>query len=103
MGRFTAGVPWALQTPSCVLLFDNAPIHDAAGYGFLENNGIPFLRLPPYFPDFQSIEGVFNDLKVIIRNLVYFNPHLLQDGVRLQAFAASCIIEQQIVGHFIRV
>jgi len=102
MGRFTPGVPWALQAPSCVLLFD-APIHDAAGDAFLENNGIPFLRLPPYCPDFQRIEGVFNDLKVIIRNLVYFNPHLLQDGARLQALAASCITDQQIIGQFTRV
>jgi len=85
------------------LLFDNAPIHDAAGDAFLENSGIPFVRLPPYSPDLQPIEGVFNDLKVIIRNLVYFNPHFLEDGVRLQALAASLVTRRQIVGQFSRV
>jgi len=103
MGRYTPGVPWDLQEPACVLLFDNAPIHDAAGDAFLENNGIPFIRLPPYSPDLQPIEGVFNDLKVIIRNLVYFNPRFLEDGVRLQAVAASFISRRQIVGQFLRV
>ena len=103
MGRYTPGVPWDLQAPACVLLFDNAPIHDAAGDAFLENNGIPFIRLPPYSPDLQPIEGVFNDLKVIVRNLVYFNPHFLEDGVRLQALAASLITRRQIVGQFSRV
>lgn len=103
MGRYTPGVPWGLQAAACVLLFDNAPIHDAAGDAFLENSGIPFVRLPPYSPDLQPIEGVFNDLKVIIRNLVYFNPHFLEDGVRLQALAASLITRRQIVGQFSRV
>jgi len=103
MGLYTPGVPWDLQAPACVLLFDNAPIHDAAGDAFLENNGIPFIRLPPNSPDLQPIEGFFNDLKVVIRNLVYFNPRFLEDGVRLQAVAASFISRSQVVGQFLRV
>jgi len=103
MGRDTPGVPWDSQAPACVLLFDNAPIHDAAGDAFLENNGIPFIRLPPYSPDLQPIEGAFNDLKVIIRNHFYFNPLFLEDGVRLQAEAASFISRRQIVGQFLKV
>mgnify|MGYP003869792523 CR=1 FL=1 len=103
LGRYSPGVPWHLQAPNCVLLFDNAPIHDAAGDEFLENNGIPFIRLPPYSPDLQPIEGVFNDLKVIIRNLVYFNKELVSDGVRLQALAASLITCGQVIGQFHRV
>jgi len=103
LGRYSPGVPWNLQAPNCVLLFDNAPIHDAAGDAFLENNGRPFIRLPPYSPDLQSIEGVFNDLKVIIRNLVYFNKELVTDGVRLQALAASLLTCGQVIGQFQRV
>jgi len=82
------------------LLFDNAPIHVAAGDAFVENHDIPFIRLPPYSPDLQPIEGVFNDLKVISRNLVYFSSHFLEYGVRLQALAASLITRQPIVGQF---
>jgi len=103
MGRYTPGIAYDLQAVACVLLFDNAPTHDAAGDAFLENNGTLFIRLPPYSPDLQPIEGVFNDLKVIIRNLVYFNPRFLEDGVRLQALAASLITRRQIVGQFSRV
>jgi len=80
------------------LLFDIVPLHDAAGDVFLENYGVPFIRLPPYSPDLHPIEGVFNDLKVIIRNLAYFHSHFLEDGARLQAPAASLITGRQIVG-----
>jgi len=73
------------------LLFDNAPIDDAPGDTFLNINGTSVLRHPPYSQDFLPIESVFNDFQVIIPSFVHFNPQLLQDSVRLQARATSCI------------
>ena len=52
------GKPWEDQPDNCVLLFDNASIHDAATDEFLQANGVHFIRLPPYSPDLQPIEGV---------------------------------------------
>jgi len=84
-------------------MFDNALIHNIMGDTFLGNNGVPFLRLPAYSPDQQPIEGVFNDLKVNIRNLVYVRPDLLDDSHLLQARAASFITRRQVIGQFDRV
>jgi len=83
-------------------MFDNAPIHNVTGDTFLGNNGVPFLSLPAYSPDFQPIAGVFNDLKVIFRNLVYVRPDLLDDLHLLQARAASFITHRQVIGEFDR-
>jgi len=41
---------------------------------------------------------VLNDLKVIIRNLVYFNKELVFEGVRLQVLCASPITCGQVIG-----
>ena len=103
LGVYTPGAPWHLQPDNCVVMFDNAPIHDADGDAFMTANGVSFLRLPPYSPDMQPIEGVFNDLKVIIRNLVYQNPALVDDPHLLQALAASFLSQRHIVGQFDRV
>jgi len=51
LGVYVAGRPWSQQSNNCVVLFDNAPIHNAGGDTHLGNNGVPFLRLPPYSPD----------------------------------------------------
>jgi len=64
---------------------------------------VPFFCLPAYSPDRQPIEGVFNDLKVIIRNLVYVQPELLDDPHLLQARAASFITRRQVIGQYDRV
>jgi len=103
LGVYTPGAPWDLQPDNCVVMFDNAPIHDADGDAFMTANGIAFLRLPPYSPDMQPIEGVFNDFKVIIRNLVYHNQALVDDPHLLQAMAASFLSQRHIVGQFDRV
>jgi len=103
LGIYRPGRPWHQQPPNCVLLFDNVSIHDAAGDAFLTANGIPFLHLPPYSPDLQPVEGVFNDLKVIIRNLIYGQPWLLDEPHLLQAMAAMFISRRQVLGQFDRV
>jgi len=103
LGVYVPGRPWDLQASNCVVMFDNAPIHNHVGDTFLGNNGVPFLRLPAYSPDLQPIEGVFNDLMVIIRNLVYVQPDLLDDPHLLQARAASFITRRQVIGQYDRV
>jgi len=103
LGVYEPGRPWTQQLNNCVVLFDNAPIHNAGGDTFLGNNGVPFLRLPPYSPDLQPIEGVFNDLKPVIRNLVYVMPDLLDEPHLLQATAKSKLSRRQIIGMFDRV
>ena len=103
LGVYVPGRPWHLQPSNCVVMFDNAPIHNVMGDTFLGNNGVPFLRLPSYSPDLQPIEGVFNDLKGIIRNLVYVRLDLLHDPHLLQARASSFITRRQVIGQFDRV
>jgi len=49
------------------------------------------------------MEGVFNDWKIVIRNLVYVMPDLLDDPHLLQATAASKLSRRQIIGQFDRV
>ena len=103
LGVYVPGRPWTQQPDNCVVLLDNAPIYDAAGDTFLGNNGVPLWRLATYSPDLQPIEGVFNDLKTIIRNLVYVRPELLDQPHFLQATAASMLTRRQIIGQFDRV
>jgi len=44
-----------------------------------------------------------NDLKVIIRNLVYVQPDSLDDPPLLHARAASFITRRQVIGQYDRV
>jgi len=100
LGVYRPGRPWHQQPPTCVLLYDDASIRDAAGDAFLTASGIPFLHLPPYSPDLQPVECVFNDLKVIIRNLIYGQPWLLDEPHLLQAMGAMFITRRQVIGQF---
>jgi len=103
LGVCRPGRPWHQQPPNCVLLFETASIHDAAGDAILTANSIPFLHLPPYSPDLLPVEGVLNDLKVIIRNLIYGQPWLLDEPHLVQAMAAMFITRRQVIGQFDRV
>jgi len=85
------------------MMSDNAPIHDADGDAFMTANVVAFLRLPPYSPDMQPIEDVFNDFLVIIKILVYLNQALVDDPHLLQAMAASFLSQRHIVGQYDRV
>lgn len=101
MSQRVPGHPWALQPDACVLLFDNAAIHDAAGDAYLHNNGMHFIRLPPYSPNLQPIEGVFRDLKRHIESLCYYNPLYFDFPLTLVATAVSLLTHRQIYGQFI--
>lgn len=100
LNPFLEGAAWEDQPANCVLLFDNAGIHDAAGDAFLQANGVHYLRLPPYSPDLQPIEGVFNDLKCYVRSLVHHDRRFLRHPMLLQALAAGMITQRQVVGQF---
>jgi len=65
LGVYRPGRPWHQQPPNCVLLCDNASIHDAAGDAFLTANGVPFLYLPPYSPDLQPVAATAIELALL--------------------------------------
>lgn len=100
MGHYIPGLPWDAQPPACVLLYDNAGIHDADGDAFMTASGIYHIRLPPYSPNLQPIEGVFNDLKVHVRDLVYANALYLERPRTLMAHALARLTKRQIRGQF---
>jgi len=103
MNTYLPGMPWELQPDSCVVLYDNAGIHNEGGDAFMQANGMYHVRLPPYSPNLQPIEGVFSDLKKHVRDLVYQNPRYLDKPFRLMATAVGKLTPQQIVGQFQRI
>ncbi|GAB2702123.1 hypothetical protein GCM10011495_39160 [Hymenobacter frigidus] len=51
-----------------MVVLDNLPTHKAAGLAELvEARGARLLYLPPYSPDFNSIERAFSKLKTWLR------------------------------------
>lgn len=54
------GLPWSEQPEKCVLVLDNARIHDDVALAALRDAGVFVLSLPPYSPDFNPIEDVFS-------------------------------------------
>lgn len=103
IGKYQPNLPWDLQPANSVLLFDNAGIHDQQGDDFLQENGVYYIRLPAYSPNLQPIEGVFNELKRHIRDLVYFDSRYQDKPRRLLADAAMMLTHAQIMGQFVRV
>ena len=49
---------WEEQPNRCALVAENASIHDEVSFEVLRDAGVIFLFLPPYSPDFSSIEDV---------------------------------------------
>jgi len=103
MNTYVPGLPWELQPDACVILYDNAGIHDAAGDAFMQANGMHFVRLPAYSPNLQPIEGVFNELKRNVRDLVYLDHRYMTKPMRLMATATAMLTQAQIAGQFVRV
>jgi len=50
----------AEQPPRCVLVLDNARIHDEVALARVRAAGVFVLLLPPYSPDFNPIEDVLS-------------------------------------------
>jgi len=63
MNTYIPGLAWEMQPDACVVLYANASIHDHWGDEYMQANGIHYVRLPPYSPNLQPIEGVFAELK----------------------------------------
>jgi len=53
------GREWSEQPERCVLVLDNARIHDEVALTAVRAAGVVVLLLPPYSPDFNPIEDVF--------------------------------------------
>jgi len=64
---YIPGLPWDMQPDACVVLYDQASIHDHWGDEYMQANDIHYARLPPYSPNLQPIEGVFAELKKHVR------------------------------------
>jgi len=103
MNAYIPGLPWELQPDACVILYDNAGIHDVAGDAFMQANGMPFVRLPAYSPNLQPVEGVFNQLKRNVRDLVYQDSRFMTKPMRLMAAATAMLTQAQIAGQFVRI
>jgi len=61
-------------------------------------NGIHFVRLPPYSPNLQSIEGVLDQLKRNVRDLVYHDNRYMRSSMMLMAAAIAMLTQEQIAG-----
>jgi len=51
---------WSVQPEGCVLVLDNARIHDSVALASLRAAGVFILLMPPYSPDFNPNEDVFS-------------------------------------------
>jgi len=51
---------WSVLPERCVLVLDNARIHDSVALASLRAAGVFVLLMPPYSPDFNPIEDVFS-------------------------------------------
>lgn len=103
VGAYSPNHLWNLQPANCVLLFDNAGIHDQLGDDFLQENGAFYIRLPPYSPNLQPIEGVFNEFKRHIRDIIYYESRCFDKPRRLLVKAAGRLTHAQTYGMFRRV
>jgi len=54
------GLAWEDQPDRCVLVLDNARIHDEVSLEVLRDAGVLVLSFSPYSPDFNPIEDVFS-------------------------------------------
>jgi len=103
MNTYIPGLPWQMQPDACVVLYDNAGIHDQRGDEYMQANGIHFMRLPPYSPNLQPIDGVFSELKKHVRSLVYEDGRNLDKPFHLMAAAVDMLTAAQVAGQFSRV
>jgi len=103
MSTYIPGLPWDMQPDACVVLYDNAAIHDQRGDDYMQANGIQYVRPPPYSPNLQPIEGVFSELKTNVRALVYEDDRYMDKPFHVMAAAVSMLTAGQVSGQFSRV
>jgi len=100
MNTYIPGLPWEMQPDACVVLYDNASIHDHWGDEYMQANGIHYVRLPPHSPNLQPIEGVFAELKNHVSSLVYEDGRYLDKPFHLMAAAVGMLTTAQVAGQF---
>jgi len=67
MSAAEKGGEWARQPERCILVFDNANVHDEVALATVRDAGMVVLLLPPYSPDFNLIEDVFSGFSSWLR------------------------------------
>jgi len=97
------GLPWEMQPDACVVLYENASIHDHWWDKHMQAIGIHYVRLPPHSPNLQPIEGVFADLKEHVRSLVFEEGQYLDKAFHPMAAAVGMLTFPQVAGQFPRV
>ena len=60
MRAVVPGRAWGEQPDRCVLMMNNARIHDGVALASVRAAGVVVLLFPPYSPDFNPIEDVFS-------------------------------------------
>ena len=98
MNGYVPGALWEDQPPDCVLLYDNASVHNPVADEILTFNSALLLHLPPYSPNLSSIQPTFADYKRNVRDLTYHHPELPDRLKHVLAFASIPLATIQ--GHF---
>jgi len=60
MNPYDPALPWSEQPERCVLILDNARVHNELALAVIEAAGVLVCRLPSYSPDSNTIEDVFS-------------------------------------------
>jgi len=60
MSAYNHVLPWDQHEPNCVLILDNARVHDHIAVAVVQAAGVMALFLPPYSPDINPVEDVFS-------------------------------------------
>ena len=89
-----------LQPDACVVLYDNASIQDHCGDEYMQSNGIHYVRLPPFSPNLQPIEGVFAELKKHVKSLVSQDGRYMEKLFHLMAAAIGMVTTAQVARQF---
>jgi len=88
MNGYVPGALWEDQPTDCVLLYDNASVHNPVADDILTMNGGLLLHLPPYSPNLPSLEPTFADYKRNTRDLTNHHPESLDRLTHVLALAS---------------
>ena len=89
--------------PCSVLLLDNARIHQKIQIDALcAAHGVLVLYLPPYSPDYQPIECLFNCTLRQMQSLYGVGQHAVPLNLRVRASFFSAMTPQQACNTFAR-
>jgi len=87
------------QQVNSIFLIDNAPIHTSRVDAFIRAHGRRVVRLPPYSPDFASVEMVFSKMKAKLAEIT--TPlGLEQEGRFALHMACLSVYPQDCNGYF---